>query len=673
MSNDAAGRPDFETLFKALPGLYLVLDPDLRIVAASDAYLQATLTRRADIMGRSLFDVFPVNPDDPSSDFINNTRASLHRVLQSHVADAMVMQRHDVRRPESEGGGFEVRYWSPINSPVLNPDGTLAYIIHRVENVTEFVLLKQQSAGWAVPTGAQGVRTEAELYSRSREVAETSLRLKEANEDLASALATQTAELQAVLDAAPVAVWIAHDPQCLRITGNAYADRIVMRTGRGGNVSRSAPPGEEAVSYQVFRNGVELRPEELPAQLAAATGQPVKEEEYELVFKDGRTVHMLMGAVPLHDAGGRVRGSVAAGVNITKRKQAEEALRASEARLRLTLDGTGLGTFEYRPETRESLWDAGAKAVWGLPADAEITYPQVIDGIHPEDRSRISATMEAALRPGSPEYSQSEYRVIWPDGSIHWILGRSRTLFTGEGEQRRATRMMGVHQDITELKRAEEALRESEAHYRTLSETMLQGVVYQDADGKILSMNPAAETILGKTQAEFLGNTSVSVDHDSVREDGSHFPGLEHPAMVALATGREVRAVRMGVYNPRAKQRRWIEVNAVPLFRSGEEKPYQVYTIFEDVTQRKIAEEALRASEARFAFVLEAAQLGAWDLDLARHTAWRSGRHDQVFGYPELLPEWTYEMFLDHVLAGGPRRSRPEVPPCSDQRDGLGI
>ncbi|RJQ78100.1 MAG: hypothetical protein C4519_12505 [Desulfobacteraceae bacterium] len=90
--------------------------------------------------------LFPENPDDPSADAVRNTRASLKRVLQSHQADVMVVQRHDIRRPESEGGGFEVRYWSPVNSPVLNPDGSLAYIIHRVENVTEFILLKQQAS-----------------------------------------------------------------------------------------------------------------------------------------------------------------------------------------------------------------------------------------------------------------------------------------------------------------------------------------------------------------------------------------------------------------------------------------------------------------------------------------------------------------------------------------------
>jgi PAS domain S-box-containing protein len=132
-------EPDYKALFEHLPGLFLILDPDLRIVAASNAYLQATLTDRASLVGRFLFDVFRGNPDDPSADATHNAHASLHRVLANRVADSMGVQRHAMRRPESEGGGLAVRYWSRTNSPILQPDGSIAYIVHRVEDVTEFV------------------------------------------------------------------------------------------------------------------------------------------------------------------------------------------------------------------------------------------------------------------------------------------------------------------------------------------------------------------------------------------------------------------------------------------------------------------------------------------------------------------------------------------------------
>ena len=145
---------------------------------------------------------------------------------------------------------------------------------------------------------------------------------------LTAELADRVAELQVVLDAAPIAVWIAHDPQCHRITGNAYADQI-MQAPRCSNISRSASPEVAAVEYRVFLKGVELRPEEMPAQVATATGKPVVSDELELCFPDGRTVYLIESAMPLFDAEGGVRGAVIAGADITRLKLTEvELLRA---------------------------------------------------------------------------------------------------------------------------------------------------------------------------------------------------------------------------------------------------------------------------------------------------------------------------------------------------------
>ncbi|HEX2155824.1 MAG TPA: histidine kinase dimerization/phospho-acceptor domain-containing protein, partial [Actinomycetes bacterium] len=130
-------RPhDFRSLFEAAPGSYLVLDPELVIVAVTDAYLRDTMTVREEILGRGLFEVFPDNPDDPGATGEHNLRASLDRVRRDLVADTMAVQQYDIRRPQAEGGGFEVRYWSPVNSPVLGPGGDLEFIIHSVEDVT---------------------------------------------------------------------------------------------------------------------------------------------------------------------------------------------------------------------------------------------------------------------------------------------------------------------------------------------------------------------------------------------------------------------------------------------------------------------------------------------------------------------------------------------------------
>lgn len=136
--------PDFRRLFESSPGCYLVLSPDFTIVGVSDAYLRATMTKRDAIVGRPLFEVFPDNPDDPTADGEAKLRASLGRVISHRVPDRMDIQKYDIRRPESEGGAFEERHWSPVNSPVLGEDGGVEYIIPCVEDVTDLVRLRER-------------------------------------------------------------------------------------------------------------------------------------------------------------------------------------------------------------------------------------------------------------------------------------------------------------------------------------------------------------------------------------------------------------------------------------------------------------------------------------------------------------------------------------------------
>lgn len=131
-------KPDFKALFEAAPGRYLVLLPDaprFTILAVSDAYAQATMTRREGLLGRSLFDVFPGDPDDLAAGGIHHLHESLTRAIASGLPDAMAVQKYSVRRPDSEGGGVEERWWSLSNTPVLDTEGQVRYLIHRVEEV----------------------------------------------------------------------------------------------------------------------------------------------------------------------------------------------------------------------------------------------------------------------------------------------------------------------------------------------------------------------------------------------------------------------------------------------------------------------------------------------------------------------------------------------------------
>ncbi len=137
--NSTTEALDYRALFESAPSCFLVLAPDFTIVAASEAYLRVTNTTRGAIIGKGVFEVFTDDTDNPTATGVANLDASLCRVLASRRPDTMAVQRFDLPVRGDDGDGFEVRFWSPVNAPVLGPDGTVTYIVHRVEDVTEFV------------------------------------------------------------------------------------------------------------------------------------------------------------------------------------------------------------------------------------------------------------------------------------------------------------------------------------------------------------------------------------------------------------------------------------------------------------------------------------------------------------------------------------------------------
>jgi diguanylate cyclase (GGDEF)-like protein/PAS domain S-box-containing protein len=213
-----------------------------------------------------------------------------------------------------------------------------------------------------------------------------------------------------------------------------------------------------------------------------------------------------------------------------------------------------------------------ARALWNL--------------IDPRDRDAHACALRTAFDDASPW--EQEFRIRTPGGVVKWIHA-SATPKPAEGE---GVVWTGLLTDVSAKKAVDDRLAASESTYRTLFETVPQGVVYQDAGGRITSANPAAIRILGLTLDQMQGRTSIDPRWRSVREDGTDFPGEEHPSMVALRTGEPVRNVVMGVRRPDDTYV-WILINAIPLH--GEDGALeQVYASFEDITQRVALEQELK-------------------------------------------------------------------------------
>ncbi|MEU0244361.1 SpoIIE family protein phosphatase [Streptomyces sp. NPDC006235] len=168
---------DYAAVFQALPGMVALLTPELVYADVNEEFVRASGRSREQLVGHYLFDVFPDNPNDPASTGMRNLEASLYRVLATGERDAMALQRYDVEDPERPGE-WQERYWSPVNAPLLGPDGKVTLILHRVEEVTELIRARGR------PGGGRSGRSrvlEAELYTRARELQELNERLRQAH------------------------------------------------------------------------------------------------------------------------------------------------------------------------------------------------------------------------------------------------------------------------------------------------------------------------------------------------------------------------------------------------------------------------------------------------------------------------------------------------------------
>ena len=179
--------------------------------------------------------------------------------------------------------------------------------------------------------------------------------------------------------------------------------------------------------------------------------------------------------------------------------------------------------------------------------------------------------------------------------------------------------------------RSGRALYESEERYQSVVTAMAEGVVLQDASSVILACNQAAEELLGLSADQMMGRTSLDPRWRSIHEDGSPFPGDMHPVPVTLRTGEPQRRVVMGVHKPDGTLT-WLSINSEPLFREGETQPYAAVATFSDITQRKLAEDALRRSEERYRGIVETALEGIWMIDLEGNTTFSNRRMAEILG-----------------------------------------
>jgi diguanylate cyclase (GGDEF)-like protein/PAS domain S-box-containing protein len=266
----------------------------------------------------------------------------------------------------------------------------------------------------------------------------------------------------------------------------------------------------------------------------------------------------------------------------TDTKKLQRELKSSEERFRTLFDKAPLGYQSLDMDGRFLEVNQQWLDMFGYTRQ-EVIGEWFGDFLSPNCVEDYRGKFDVFKAKGAMQY---EFVMITKSGEERHIrfVGKIRNDEHGE-----PLRTHSILQDVTAQRLAQADVRLSEAKYRQLFETMSQGVVHQSADGTIVSANPAAQRILGLTTEQMLGKTSMDSLWQTIREDGSELLGDNHPSMIALRTGKPFGPCVLGVYQPERKDYIWLSVTATPLFNPGEKTPYQVYTLFEDVTAERKA------------------------------------------------------------------------------------
>jgi PAS domain S-box-containing protein/putative nucleotidyltransferase with HDIG domain len=271
--------------------------------------------------------------------------------------------------------------------------------------------------------------------------------------------------------------------------------------------------------------------------------------------------------------------------DITRQKRANEAVRLNEQRYRQLFEHaiTGFLLFEVILDKQ------------GEPKDLLIL--------------EANEAVKAHTGLAASQYVGKHFSSIFSESALINILGRiavsgnaERVEYFSKDLQRtllisayapQQGQVAAIFSDVSDQIATQQQLRKREELFRTLFETMSQGVIYHDLDGKVTDVNRAALNILGRTSDEMLNVTPMDKKFKFIKLNGESLPGEQHPALMALRTGEPVEDYIFGVYNPKQKDFVWIDLSATPQFHPGEEKPYQLFTTFMDVTDTIRVQKAL--------------------------------------------------------------------------------
>jgi PAS domain S-box-containing protein len=445
-------------IFKASPVAILVVAADdiYTMIDVNDAYLASTNTTREDLIGKSVFSVFPANPTDEVSKNIERTINSFEQAISTKKPHTMSNYRYDI--PIRGTDKFEERYWTTTNTPILDENGNVNYFLHSPSNVTELNKL--------------AVREQAGV----------------------DALNQQRKRLYSIFMQAPVGIAIFRgsdyiveliNPPLCEIYGKTVEEMLGQPIFEVLNYAKGL--GFEELIDNVRLTGIPFRGQALPTPI-------VRNGKLEMVYLN-------FVYEPFHEDDGTISGVIAVATEVTKEVLAKHLIEETEERARLAVDAVGLGTFDLNLETGEMITSTLFANIFGF--ETPVPRREYIKVFHPDDLVMRDKAHADALKTGILLY---EARVIWPDKSIHWARIEGKVMYNKESKP---IRILGTLLDTTAQRKA----REEQEKLITLVANSVDLMSILDMKGINTYINEAGKNLLGFQTEEEVLNTPISQLH----------------------------------------------------------------------------------------------------------------------------------------------------------------